>query len=126
MKYDPLPQVCTQNFVPPRINWVLAERDGSIRKYHDVRQCLTFLPDNSYRHVDDINTEICHVSKQLLDAAMRTLPTVYTSKAQRFRDRILSALCAQSRAARMRWKKSGSPLQGPLYEEKCHLYMASS
>ena len=65
---------------------------------------LSSLLDNSYRHVDDINIEICHVSIQLLDAAMRTFTTVCTSKAQRFRDPILLAQQGSSQEMEGKWE----------------------
>ena len=53
-----------------------------------------------------------------------TLPTVRLPSSPRYKDKTLSALCAQSRMALSRWKASGCPSSGSLHEEKCRLRRA--
>ena len=69
----------------------------------------------------DIEVAISHLSDTLKDAADKLIPEKCYKKPRKWKDATLSALCAQSRAARQTWKENGCPIEGPLYDEKSRL-----
>ena len=76
-----------------------------------------------FAHAHNCVTEaaISHLSDTLKDAAAKSVPEKCYKKPRKWKDATLSALCAQSRAARQNWKENGCPKEGPLYDEKGRL-----
>ena len=111
--------------VLPRVDWMKAVSSGDIENYRQkVAKCLNRLDNNSYDCVEEVDRELYYVSKLLCDSAVRSLPLLQHRKKLRWRDSTLTALCAKSRIARKVWREAGSPSNGPLYDEKCHLRRA--
>ena len=65
----------------------------------EVQTGLAPLLNNAYDDVEQLDREIEFVAGMLVDAAEH-LPFVHPKKPTRWRDDILSSLCAQSRVAR--------------------------
>ena len=132
---DHLPLFADMMYVPtleekihhvlPRVDWMKAVSSGDIENYRqEVAKCLNRLANNSYDCVEEVERELYYVSKLLCDSAVRSLPLLQHRKKLRWRDSTLTALCAKSRIARKVWREAGSPSNGPLYDEKCHLHRA--
>ena len=122
--YTPLQrnrESCSQ----PRIDWEKAKKTGLIADYQkEVEKCLAPLLNNSHSHAEDMDRELKYVARLLKDSAERTLPLIQSQRSQKYKDSNLTALCAQSRAARRAWREANSPTEGPLYDEKCRLRRA--
>ena len=75
--------------------------------------------------VGDVERELNYVGKLLCDTAVRTLPLSLHSKKTRWRNSalIVCSVCTEQKACKS-WKDAGSPTEGPLYDEKCHLCRA--
>ena len=74
-------------------------------------------------YAETISCEIEQVASILKETADRLLPS-FEPKRKKWRDEILSCLCAKSRQASMAWKSSSSSTEGPLFEEKSRLRSA--
>ena len=72
-------------------------------------------------HAQEGYCEIKHVAWLIKDAAEKTLPHFKPRRIHRFKDRMLSRLCAKSKEAWRAWCEDGRPSDGPLYEAKCSL-----
>lgn len=105
----------------PKVNWNKAKELNLIPAYAAaVNAIIPSFIGKSYDTVDEIDADICKVSKLLKEAAQKTLPELKPKKPRRrwFQDRTLSVLSAQSRKAWIRWNEAGRPTCGSLYEEK--------
>ena len=105
----------------PKVNWNKAKELNLIPAYAAaVNAIIPSFIGKSYDTVDEIDADICKVSKLLKEAAQKTLPELKPKKPCRrwFQDRTLSVLSAQSRKAWIRWNEAGRPTCGSLYEEK--------
>ena len=71
--------------------------------------------------ITQMECEIKHVAWLIKDAAEKTLPHFKPRRVHRFKDRMLSRLCAKSKEAWRAWCEDGRPSDGPLYEAKCSL-----
>ena len=71
-----------------------------------------------------ISNKIGEVAGLLIDTAKRILPCVQPRRRMKWRDDVLNRLCAQSRQARAAWKGTGTPIEGPLSEQKNRLQRA--
>ena len=98
-----------------RIDWVEAEKCGVSEVYSKLEPLF----NGVYNDAEMIGAEIEHLAGILQDCAAQLLPRIQPSKRKKWRDDILSGLCAKSRLARAAWKDAGCPPDGPLYEEKC-------
>ena len=105
-----------------RINWAEAGKSEAMLNFQkEVSDRLKPFTQRSRGNVDHIDGEIGHVAWLITDAAHKTLPLLKLSKAQRFRDRSLSQLCAKSKEAWRAWSEEGRPSSGPLFDAKCAL-----
>ena len=77
-----------------------------------------------YDGVDQLSQEVGEFAEMLVETAERLLPRVQPKGHSKWKDDILSRLCAQSSAARKAWKLAGTPSEGPLFEEKGRLRRA--
>ena len=84
----------------------------------EVQTRLGPLITRVYDCTEMVNSEIEQVTRLLTEMTEELLPCVKPKRRSRFRDDVLSPLCAQSRAARAVWRDAGSPPDGPLSEEK--------
>lgn len=100
----------------PRLDWEQAVKSGEINEYRRlVEQQLSGLNSHAcFEGMEDIEAAISHLSDTLKDAAAKSLPEKCYKKPRKWKDATLSALCAQSRAARQTWKENGCPKEGPL------------
>ena len=64
------------------------------------------------------------VASVLKETADQSLPTFEPKRKKKWRDDILSCLCAKSRQVRLAWKSAGCPREGPLFDEKSRLQSA--
>ena len=105
-----------------RIDWAKAEKSGALLDFQkEVSDRLNPYIRRSHGSIDQIDQEIAHAAWLIVDAAQKTLPQLKTKKPHRFKDRILSQLCAKSKEARETWYKEGKPPNGPLYDAKCNM-----
>ena len=90
----------------------------------DVRSKLEPLFNGVYDDPVMIGEEIEQVATILQESAVRLLPIIQPKKGRKWRDDVLSGLCAKSRQAHAAWKSAGCPPAGLLYEEKNRLRCA--
>ena len=118
-------EVATQHPQDPnliRINWSKAEKSGALRVYQDaVKERLSPFIGRSRGSITQVECEIKHVAWLIKNAAEKTLPHFKPRRIHRFKDRMLSRLCAKSKEAWRAWCEDGRPSDGPLYEAKCSL-----
>ena len=92
------------------IDWARAEKSGAMLNFQkEVSDRLKPFTKRSRGNVDHIDREIGHVAWLITDAAHKTLPVLKSSKANRFRDRTLTQLCAKSKEAWGAWSGEGRP-----------------
>ena len=77
-----------------------------------------------YDGVDQLSQEMGEVAEMLVETAERLVPRVQPKGHSKWKDAVLSHLCAQSSAARKVWKLAGTPSEGPLFEDKGRLRRA--
>ena len=90
----------------------------------DVRSKLEPLFNGVYDDPVMIGEEIEQVATILQESAVRLLLIIQPKKGRKWRDDVLSGLCAKSRQAHAAWKSAGCPPAGLLYEEKNRLRCA--
>lgn len=90
----------------------------------EVRTGLEPLFTRVYDNAEAKSGEIEQVASFLKETAERLLPCVQPRRKTKWRDNILSCLCAQSRQAHAAWKNAVSPMEGPLYDEENRLRRA--
>ena len=107
----------------PWLYWEQASKSGENLEYRRLVSCQlsSLLKDNSHASPEDINSESSHVTKILCDSALSSIPIRNHKRPRKWKDAILSALCAQSRNARRAWREEGCPKEGPLFDEKTRL-----
>ena len=106
-----------------RIDWAKAEKSGSLLDFQkEVSDRLNPYIRRSHGSNDQIDQEIAHAAWLIVDAAKKTLPQLKTRKPHRFKDRILSQLCARSKEAQETWYRKGKPLSGAIYNAKCNMW----
>ena len=71
--------------------------------------------------VAGVSEEIECVAKLVFKVSKDPMLIVQPKNPQKWKDATLAALCAQSKAARRKWKESGSRQHGSIFEEKCKL-----
>ena len=104
-----------------KIDWIKARKTNRLYVYQEqVASLVHPLLGNMYDSVEHLDNEIIYVSKQLVQAACHTLPTLsFTTKKKKwFKDQELSCLAALKKAAWDKWSSSGRPQVGPLKDEK--------
>ena len=74
-----------------------------------------------YDDVEMIGHETEQVAAILQDSAEHLLPSKQPRNSRKWKDNVLSSLCAKSQQARAAWKSAGCPSKGPLSEEKNRL-----
>ena len=103
------------------LDWTSAIRDGCIPQYASLtdRVVAPFL-NKDYSSMEEIEADITHVSKLLIDSSLSTIPLLKSPKrnSNRVYDPHLSTLCWRSRHAYRQWKAAGRPNSGPLYEAR--------
>jgi len=108
-----------------KIDWVEAEKRGVTLLFTtEITAKLGYLYNNVYDDAESIGAEIHQVATMLQESAARLLPCVQPRKGRKWRDDVLSGLCAKSRSARAAWKDAGCPSSGPLCDEKSRLRRA--
>ena len=110
-----------------RIDWNLVWESGADEEYSKkIQDGLAPLLKHTYMYDDSsqIDSEIEHVARILVNTADEVLPLIEPKRKTRWKDDVLSRLCAQSRVARQAWRDAGSPAAGPHYEEKGRLRRA--
>ena len=116
MSYDACPNTQDERPSHKKIDWVEARKSGALDSFTaEVQTRLWPLITRVYDSAEMVNSEIEQVTRLLTE---ELLPCVQPKRKSRFRDDVLSRLCAQSRAARAAWRDAGSPPDGPLSEEK--------
>ena len=109
-----------------KIDWVEAKKNGALDAFTaEVQRRLGPLVTRVLDSAEMVNSEIEQVARLLTDVAEEILPCVQPKRRSRFRDDVLSRLCAQSCAARAAWRDAGSPPDGPQFEEKNRLRRAA-
>ena len=84
-----------------------------------IAKALVLLLNNSHNCMEDTDRELRYIAVLLQDTSVKPLPLIQPKKPHKWRDDALSALCAQSRKAKLIWSEAGRPQVGPLLEEKC-------
>ena len=87
----------------------------------EVQHILAPRMCNAYDRVDQLSQELGEVAEMLVETAERLLPQIQPGGRSKWKDEVLSRLCAQSSAACKAWKMAGSPSVGPVFEEKGRL-----
>ena len=96
-----------------------ARKSGALDAFTaEIQTRLGPLITRVYDSAEMVNSDIEGDYRLLTEVAEELLPCVQPKRRSRFRDNVLSRLCAQSRAARAAWRDAGSPPDGPLFEEK--------
>ena len=103
------------------LDWTSAIRDDCISQYaSQTDQVVSPLLNKDYSSIEEIEADISHVSKQLIDSSLSTIPPLRrpNTNSTRVHDSHLSTLCWRSRHAYRQWKAAGRPKSGPLYEAR--------
>ena len=104
-----------------RIDWTKADLSGAIPSYQAaVSEVVTPFISSMHDSINSINDEIQLVSKHIIDAAKRTLPSIKPKKQRFFKDPTLKQICDKSKVAWMAWVDAGHPPDGLLYDSKNH------
>lgn len=84
---------------------------------HSISESVCPLLSKPVLSLDDLNTEIIHVSKVIKKSSLNNLPHVsqHRKKKMHINDAKLTSLCKTSREDWISWNKAG---RGTLYEEK--------
>ena len=108
-----------------RIDWVEAEKSGSLDKFaSEIRTRIEPLPTRVHDNGEVISNDIEQVAGLLIDTAEMILPCVQPRRRTKWRDEVLNCLCVQSLQARAAWRDAESREEGPLSEEKNRLWRA--
>ena len=103
-----------------RIDWTKAVKSGALTSFQEtLKDRLKPFLGQTHSDVEQLDDEIKHVASLIKDAAGTILPLHKAKRANRFKDRTLSQLCAKSKVAWEAWKNGARPCEGPLYEAKC-------
>ena len=103
------------------LDWTSAIRDNCISQYaSQTDQVVSPLLNKDYSSIEEIEADISHVSKQLIDSSLSTIPPLRrpNTNSTRVHDSHLSTLCWRSRHAYRQWKAAGRSKSGPLYEAR--------
>lgn len=130
---DHLPLSLTLSLAPtvrftraqPRSNWSAAIKDGLIEAYATaVGEIVRSLLGQTYVSTSSLDEEVHHLSAAILQAASSTIPTRKQKKGKKHfsNDPTLRKLSIEGKAAWKRWRKAGSPMEGPEFEEKTRLH----
>ena len=103
------------------LDWTSAIRDNCISQYaSQTDKVVSPLLNKDYSSIEEIEADISHVSKQVIDSSLSTIPPLCrpNTNSTRIHDSHLSTLCWRSQHAYRQWKAAGRPKSGPLYEAR--------
>ena len=102
------------------INWTRAIENRDIDYFAaEVSSLIRPFIDTSCQGIQELEWEITYVSRGIRDIAFNCLPLKRARKKKSIiRDDKLKARCKSNRTAWKKWHNAGSPVSGPLAEEK--------